>query len=221
MELIGCGKALRGADMLFDIFHINERSKAMKTIFFAITLIAILTINASANDTEIAYLKGAKPMTGEVKGTTFVKDVGEFKCYEDYRCITDKSSDQYKLQQRAKTGAYGLRRLLMRNGVSNHGELQYVNAYCVAMGSHFGTKIGTLYRVDMKNGEHFHVVLADQKADSDTAENRHISDANGCVLEFLVDTERLTPLVKKMGDISFVRQKKFYGPIKRIVREDQ
>lgn len=128
---------------------------------------------------------------------------GEFKCYEDYTKITDSFSDQWKLQEKAYTGVYGIR--------------QIGGYYCVAMGSHFGTKIGQKYTLEMANGSKIPVILADQKADCDTdAEN--VKDSNGCIVEFVVDETMLPTLVKRMGDISFADHE-FYGPIKNIVVE--
>lgn len=129
---------------------------------------------------------------------------GEFKCYMDYRTITDKSSEQYALQQKAYTGPYGIR--CVRDGKNVY--------YCVAMGSHFGTEIGQKYTVTMVSDNTFTVILADQKADSDTDDD-NIADSDGCILEFLVDKEQVSDTVKLMGDVSY-SDICFYGPIKSI-----
>ena len=47
-----------------------------------------------------------------------------FKAYEDYSCITNTESTQYKLQQQAWTDSNGLRR--------------YGDEYMVAVGSYYG-----------------------------------------------------------------------------------
>ena len=124
------------------------------------------------------------------------------KCYEDYRCITDTTSAQYQLQQRAYTDKNGLRKV---------GEY-----YCVAMGSYFGTEIGTRYEVELKSGASFRVILADQKADADTCKE-HIHDPNGAILEFVVDTPCLPDMARTMGSIDYI--KKFRGEIKSIRKE--
>ena len=131
-------------------------------------------------------------------------DGGEFKAYMDWRTITDKSSDQYKLQQKAHTGKFGIREV---NG-----------RYCVAMGEHFGTKIGREYTVEMANGAKIPVILADQKANIDTDET-NTYDPLGGVVEFIVDEGNLQPLAKRMGDISYAHRD-FYGPVKRITTKE-
>ena len=130
-------------------------------------------------------------------------NAGEFKAYMDYRAITDTSSDQWELQKKAYTGKYGIR--------------QIDGYFCVAMGSRFGTEIGQKYTLEMANGKELKVILADQKADSDT-DPTHMYDKLGGIVEFVVDEENLTPLAKKMGDISYADYE-FYGPIKNIVTE--
>lgn len=130
-------------------------------------------------------------------------NAGEFKAYMDYRTITDTSSEQWALQQKAYTGPYGIRK---------------VDGYfCVAMGSKFGTEIGQKFTLEMANGKKIPVILADQKADADT-DPTHMYDKLGGIVEFVVEKESLSSLVKTMGDISYADYE-FYGPIKNIVTE--
>lgn len=114
---------------------------------------------------------------------------GSYKCYMDYRCITDTSSPQWHLQQGAWTDEDGLRRVGDR--------------YCVALGSAFGSMIGTEYTIELEHGERFKAILADQKADQDT-NAEHTADMNGAVVEFVVDTPCLPSEVRSMGDISCI-----------------
>lgn len=112
------------------------------------------------------------------------------KSYMDYRAITLKSSRQYKLQQIAHTGKHGIR---MVNG-----------RYCVAVGSYYTTTIGQYIDIELKNGNVIHGILADCKADRHTdSTNRMHPD--GSVVEFVVDTNRLEDMSRKMGDISYVK----------------
>lgn len=126
---------------------------------------------------------------------------GEFKCYEDYRCITDTSSPQYELQQEAWTDEEGLRRV--------------DDYYCVALGSAYGSDIGTKYIVTMSTGQTLPVILADQKADRDTVQG-HTRDRNGAVIEFLVESETLPEAVRHAGDVSAIPG--FEGNVKEIRR---
>ena len=98
------------------------------------------------------------------------------KSYMDYKFITSKSSDQYKLQKSlAYTGDNGLR---MVNG-----------RYCIAVGSYYTTKIGQYLDIELENGEVIKAILADCKADIHTdATNR--MNPNGSVIEFVVETEK-------------------------------
>ena len=126
---------------------------------------------------------------------------GEFKCYEDFRALTAAESPQYQLQREAWTDMYGLRRV---DGF-----------YCVALGSAFGTEIGTKYIITLSTGYEFLAILADQKADVDTIEG-HTRDRNGAVIEFIVDTNYLPADVRQMGDVSCVPG--FAGEVTEIRR---
>ena len=112
------------------------------------------------------------------------------KSYMDYKFITSKSSDQYKLQEAlAYTGEYGLR---MVNG-----------RYCIAVGSYYTTKIGQYLDIELENGKVIKAILADCKADIHTDITNRINP-NGSVIEFVVETEKLDHMARIMGDISYV-----------------
>lgn len=87
-----------------------------------------------------------------------------FKTYMDYRTITSQSSDQYKYIDRWGWSDYdGFMRC---DGERDLGiESDY---YLIAMGSHYGTEIGSKYRITTDTGNIFYGCLADQKDDSDT-----------------------------------------------------
>ena len=127
---------------------------------------------------------------------------GSYKCYMDYRTITDTSSPQWQLQQRSHTDQNGLRKVNDR--------------YCVALGSAFGTKIGAKYVIELETGAQFRCILADQKADKDT-NAQHTADMNGAVVEFIIDSQYLPDRVKTMGDVSCIDGME--GKIKRIYKE--
>lgn len=112
------------------------------------------------------------------------------KSYMDYKFITSKSSDQYKLQEAlAYTGDNGLR---MVNG-----------RYCIAVGSYYTTKIGQYLDIELENGVVIEAILADCKADIHTDETNRINP-NGSVIEFVVETGKLDNMARKMGDISYI-----------------
>lgn len=122
-----------------------------------------------------------------------------FKAYMGYKTITDKNSPQYKMQQQAWTDENGLRR---------YGEEGY---YMVAMGTYYAPKCGRVFRITLESGEQFTCIIGDIKSNVHTdATHRH---RDGNVIEFIVDTSKLSKTVKKTGDISSVSEQ-FEGKIK-------
>ena len=115
-----------------------------------------------------------------------------FKSYMPYTAITSKSSPQYKLQQIAYTGTYGIR--------------QYDNRYCVAIGTAFNADVGTYFDLILANGTVIPCIVADIKADRHTDSNNMITIANGCLTEFIVDSRTLNRNAKRMGDISYCNE---------------
>ena len=123
-----------------------------------------------------------------------------FKSYMSYKAITNKSSKQYKLQQRAYTGNYGIRMVDDR--------------YCVVLGSYFNKEVGTYFDLILKNGTVIKCVLGDIKSSVHTYED-NITSFNGCVSEFIVDTEHLNEAAKTSGDISSCNSV-WYSPVVKI-----
>lgn len=113
-----------------------------------------------------------------------------FHGYMDYACITDINSLQYQLQLNCWTDSQGIRR---------QGD-----DVCIALGSYYGTEIGTRYLITTDTGNSFTAVLADCKADIHTDYNNQYRDTgNGFknVVEFIVDTYALDPDVMSSGNI--------------------
>ena len=148
-----------------------------------------------------ALTKTAVAVLLSLTAVSFYPGGGEFKCYEDFRCITDTNSPQYALQQDAWTDMYGLRRV---DGF-----------YCIALGSAYGTEIGEKYIITLSTGYEFLAILADQKADRDTVDG-HTRDRNGAVIEFIVDSNHLPAEVKSSGSVSSIPG--FAGEVKEIRR---
>lgn len=105
--------------------------------------------------------------------------------------IFAKSSKQYKLQQIAYTGKYGIRMV--------------DNRYCVALGSYFGCEIGQYFDLVLANNIVIPCIMSDQK------DNRHTDSANiitvdtNCLSEFIVSKNDLNYEAKRDGDISSCR----------------
>lgn len=118
-----------------------------------------------------------------------VPDVdSDFKSYMDYRCITNISSDQYKLQQKCYTDDNGLR--------------VYDGYYAVALGTYYSSTIGDKFHITLDTGEEFDVIVGDVKADCDTDKTNRYVPVNGNIIEFIVDTKKLPKDVRFMGTVS-------------------
>lgn len=117
-----------------------------------------------------------------------------FKTYMDYRTITDKTSPQYNFIQ---TWGWSDNNGFMRaNGEKNLGITD--DYYMIALGSYYGTEIGTKYRITTDTGNVFYGVLGDLKDNAHTNSTCQYS-YNKDVVEFIVDTRVLRSDVRKMG----------------------
>lgn len=117
-----------------------------------------------------------------------------FKTYMNYRAITNKNSPQYKfIQQWAWSDYEGFMRCNSEKDLGIED-----NYYLIALGSYYGTEIGTKYRITLDTGKVFYGVLADCKSDiHSNATNQY--GGNKDVVEFLVDTRRLNEDIKYHG----------------------
>ena len=107
----------------------------------------------------------------------YVVPNNEFKSYMPYLSITNETSKQYKLQQMAYTGNYGIRMVK--------------NRYCVAIGTAFNAEVGTYFDLILENGTVIQCIISDIKADVHTESNNMVTASNGCVSEFVVDKKLL------------------------------
>lgn len=124
--------------------------------------------------------------------------------------ITDKSSDQYALQQECYSGeATGIR--CYYDG--------YDIYYCCAMGTAYGTDIGDTWHVTLKNGSEFNIILADYKHPignpdpndfGDSCVNYISDDFCTNVIEFIYDKDRIPTKVMNAGTFSVLD---FFGGI--------
>ena len=124
------------------------------------------------------------------------------KTFMPYTAITLKSSVQYKLQQMAYTGNYGIR--------------QVDGRYCVALGSAYTTNIGQFVDLILANGNVIHCILADCKADKDTNSEGTLTVHDGSLVEFVVDSQALSRKVRYAGDISKACEE-WESPVESII----
>lgn len=144
------------------------------------------------NNGTVAYPTGAAGIqyTDNKNGHTF-------KPYTHYTAYTAKNSQQYKLQQIARTADNSIRVVTDPNGVDR---------YCVALGTHWAggmpVDIGRCVDVQMTNGAVLHCVLGDVKRIEDTKnKGGYYGETNNDVLEFIVGSPIL-PAIKTSGNCS-------------------
>lgn len=124
---------------------------------------------------------------------------GLAKSHMSWRAVTDTSSPQYRLlhSEGMGTGKYGIR--------------TYNGRLCIAMGSYYGSEIGTKFDITLDNGTKLYCVLADQKADKDTNSTNQYHTCDGSVIEFVVETS-------EMPTKSFSRYREFDSRIASITK---
>lgn len=166
---------------------------------FAILAVSTLNIVTAFSPTSLPakaeLVEEAKP---EVVVTYTSLDVpainSSFKTYMDYRTITNKQSTQYAF---IKNWGWSDDNGFMRaNGENDLGIPD--DYYMIALGSYYGTEIGTKYRITTDTGNVFYGVLCDQKDDAHT-NSTHQYASNNDIVEFIVDTRVLNRTVKVMG----------------------
>lgn len=131
-----------------------------------------------------------------------------FKAYMDYRCITDKTSKQYELQQKADTDDLGLRK--------------YGDYYLIGLGTYYADSVGEKFRITLENDKVFYAMTGDIKADIHTDKNNMYSpvyNSNGTlisanVVEFIVDTKAMDRKAKLSGSVGTYED--FSGNIVKI-----
>lgn len=144
--------------------------------------------------TVIAATVSASAMTAEYTPLGVPDIDSSFKTYMDYRTITNTGSPQYRFIH--EWGWSDWNGFMRANGESDLGITD--NYYMIALGSFYGTEIGTKYRITTDTGNVFYGVLCDQKDNCDT-DATHRYSYNNDVIEFIVDTSRLNPDVRFMG----------------------
>ena len=181
--------AIMGCFFSSTIKHINNCC-AIKNESIVSETAETVTLSYSVHDIE--------PIVKSEAITYSIPDLDtSFKSYMDYRCLTNKNSAQYKLQQNAWTDEDGLRRL---------GE-----AYMVAMGTYYADECGKTFEVTFDTDEKILVVVGDIKTDCHTDKTNRYSpvyDNNGNfisanVLEFIVDTKAMSRHTKRLGTVEY------------------
>lgn len=141
-------------------------------------------------DGKKAYISSRYVSTEELSYTSLDVTNDERKSYMDYKAITSKRSNQYKLQnQKAYTDDNGIR---MVN-----------NRYLVALGSAYSHSVGQYLDIVLKNGTVIPCMVGDCKSNSHT-KNGNQQGLDGSTAEFIVETDLISDEVKSSGDCSYV-----------------
>ena len=128
---------------------------------------------------------------------------GRTKTYAYYTAVTAKGSPQYKLLNSSECYTDPETGIRMVDG-----------CYCVALGSYYGTRIGTKYRITFSTGTSINVILCDQKADRHTDSNHQYAVNNSDIVEFYVQGSAMPSSVRRGG--SFGSYPKFAGSVTSI-----
>lgn len=128
---------------------------------------------------------------------------GKTKTYAYYTAVTLRSSPQYKLLRSSKCYTDEETGIRMVDG-----------CYCVALGSYYGTKIGTKYRVTFSTGTKIDVILCDQKADRHTDSRHQYAVNNSDILEFYVEGSKMPRAIRNRGNYGILE--KFSGSVVKI-----
>ncbi|MBR6392790.1 MAG: fibronectin type III domain-containing protein [Eubacterium sp.] len=126
---------------------------------------------------------------------------GECKTYAIYTAVTATGSPQYHLLHSDKCYTDEETGIRMVDGY-----------YCVALGSFYGTKIGTKYKVTLQAGDkvkEINVILCDQKSDRHTNSTHQYAMRNKDVVEFYVEKAKIPSGIR--GD--YGTTEKFSGKI--------
>lgn len=145
-----------------------------------------------------------------------VPNIGSyFKSYMDYRCITDASSLQYNyIRNNGWCDSNDFMRERRDAGIDD-------DYYMIALGSYYGTQIGTKYKITTNTGNIFYGVLCDSKSDEHTNSTRQYNTVNKNIVEFIVDIDKLDPFVRKMGSANvYMPLNGTVSNIERIERND-
>lgn len=125
-----------------------------------------------------------------------------FKSYMDYKCIK-KDCKQGNI-------VYGENAWTDEDGLRKSGEY-----YCVALGSYYGN-IGDKFIIETKKGNKYKIIKADEKANKHTDSSNRYTLSNGCMMEWIVEINKLDKFVKSSGNIDNIT--KVSGAIIKITK---
>lgn len=126
---------------------------------------------------------------------------GKTKTYAYYTAVTAKSTPQYKLLNSDECYTD-----------EETGIRMVDDCYCIALGSFYGSTIGTKYKITLSSGNSFNAILCDQKSNRHTDENHQYAVRNKDIVEFYVEKRKIPKNIR--GD--YGRLEQFKGKIVKI-----
>lgn len=139
-----------------------------------------------------------------LKGFGLPEITGSTKTYAYYTAVTAKSTPQYRLLNSDDCYTDEETGIRMVDGF-----------YCIALGSYYGSTIGTRYRITLKDGDEYkelNCILCDQKADRHTDKNHQYAVQNKDIMEFYIEKSKRPKGIG--GDFGHLEQ--FRGDIVKI-----
>lgn len=163
------------------------------------------TASSSAEPKAASKKTKKKAKKAAPQGTEYVlpSGLGLRKSLESYTAITDRTSEQYRMQQNATTNALGLRK--------------YQKRYMVAVGTYFHAPVGAKIDVFLTGGSTLKCIVGDIKSDADTVGGL-TQRVDGSVVEFIVDWRRIERDCKRLGSMHALDE--FDGYVEKIVVYD-
>lgn len=158
--------------------------KLISKVIGIITMVLLLTTDA-VNAVSIAYTPLGVPNINS-----------SWKTWMDKKYITNKSSAQYKLIE--KWGWVDSQGFMRVSGERDLGITD--DYYMIALGSYYGTTMGTKYKFTTNTGNVFYGILSEAKDKSETNALQQYGAANKDIIEFLVHIPSLNKEVKSWGN---------------------
>lgn len=168
-------------------------------------------VENSKKKSESKYSKTVEVKTG--KTMKLPKVSGACKTYAYYTAVTDKTSAAYAV---LNSGTY--KGVTYETYTDEKTGIRMVDGcYCAALGTYYGTEKGTKYRITLKSGETFKIILCDTKSNRHTDKKHQYAKKNKDIVEFYVDKDKIPDEVN--GNYNVLEQ--FNGPIASIEKITQ
>ena len=179
----------------------DKELKSATTYYYKAKSVVTTKKNGKKATKKSVYSKAKKATTLLSMGLPSVS--GRTKTYAFYTAVTLRSSPQYKLLNSDECYTDEETGIRMVDG-----------CYCVALGSYYGTKIGTKYRITFSTGTKIDVILCDQKADRHTDSKHQYAVNNSDIVEFYVERAKMPRAIRNRGNYGILE--KFSGSIVAI-----